>query len=93
MGGLRRTVCLSAVLILSSLGLVFSRPASWNRDGDPLHPIEIRSSLAGIKRQNDDFELRIMPLGASIMSGVGADGNGGYVFPQRAEKEALSMSK
>jgi hypothetical protein len=85
MKGLSGIVFLSATLLLSSLEVVSSRPSLEPRRGEPtpFEPDGIDTELAlhlvGSRRQSGSVELRIMPLGASIMSGVGSKddtGNG-----------------
>lgn len=80
---LSKIAYLSTAVILSSLGLSSCQPV-WKTDDGTLSQrafnvtqAESSTSLVNYKRQNEDFELRIMPLGASIMSGVGSSGNGG----------------
>lgn len=83
MKGLSRIVFLSATLLLSSVEVVSSRPSSQAGRGEPAPSVldcddtELGLLLSGYKRQSESFELRIMPLGASIMSGVGSKDDAG----------------
>lgn len=85
MRGFLRTSCLVAVLALSSVQLALSHSAPNIEDPEFFNlqfnstAFEPETRFAGLERQDDSFELRIMPLGASIMSGMGSSGNGGSV--------------
>lgn len=82
MKGLGRILFLSATLLLSSLEVVSSRPPEARRGELPPSELycldtELGLHLSGYKRQSEFVQLRIMPLGASIMSGVGSKDDAG----------------
>lgn len=83
-----RQPCLAAVLLLSYiLGLSSASPLqAFDEEFDDIDlsynstDVETDIDFPGEKRQSEDkFELRILPLGASIMSGMGSEHKDGRV--------------
>lgn len=73
---------LAALAALSSLGGVFAASLTWSESAtgsDSVHPFAEFPTVVKPRQENGP-NLRILPLGASIMSGVGSPEHSGFVI-------------